>query len=157
MNSVLPYIAVTTPMSRTRAARSRYASLSRRGLPNSLTSMAPATLNRSVMVEPSSASSCMDSRVYRCSRRPTSRAGMTNTGSSTSEMTVTSQDRLNMVISTRIRVSALDTIEDSVEVMADCAPITSLFSRLTSEPVWARVKNAIGCCCTCPNTSVRRS
>ena len=63
MNSVLPYIAVTTPMSRTRAARSRNASLSSARVPNSLTSIAPATLNRSVMVEPSSALSCIDSRV----------------------------------------------------------------------------------------------
>ena len=62
-----------------------------------------------------------------------------------------------MAISTRIRVSALDTIEDRVEVMACCAPMTSLFSRLTSDPVWARVKKAIGCRWTCENTSVRRS
>ena len=32
----------------------------------------------------------------------------------------------------------------SVEVTADCAPITSLFSRLTSAPVRVRVKNATG-------------
>jgi hypothetical protein len=54
-------------------------------------------------------------------------------------------------------VSALETIEDSVEVIADWAPITSLLSRLTSDPVWARVKKAIGCRWTWLNTSVRRS
>ena len=109
------------------------------------------------MVEPIAASSCMDSRVSRCSRRPTSRAGITNAGIITSVITVTSQDRLNIAISTRIRVSTLDTIDDRVEVMACCAPMTSLFSRLTSDPVWARVKKAIGCRWTCENTSVRRS
>ena len=51
----------------------------------------------------------------------------------------------------------LDTVDTSVEVSACCAPITSLFSLLTSEPVWARVKNASGCRCTWPNTCVRRS
>ena len=35
--------------------------------------------------------------------------------------------------------------------------MTSELSRLTSEPVWARVKNAIGWRSTWPNTSVRRS
>ena len=157
MNRVDPYMAVTTPMSRTRAARPANTSLSCRGLPNSLTSIAPATLNRSVMVEPIAASSCMDSRVSRCSRRPTSRAGITNAGIIASVTTDTSQDRLNMAISTRIRVSTLDTIADRVEVMACCAPMTSLLSRLTSDPVWARVKKAIGCRWTCENTSVRRS
>ena len=37
------------------------------------------------------------------------------------------------------------------------APITSLFSRLTSAPVRVRVKNATGIRCTCPNTARRRS
>ena len=49
------------------------------------------------------------------------------------------------------------TTPDSVDVMACCAPMTSLLSLLTSDPVWARVKNAIGCRWTCLNTSVRRS
>ena len=59
--------------------------------------------------------------------------------------------------STRISCSVLDTVETRVDVSACCAPITSLFSLLTSEPVCALVKNAIGCRCTCVNTSVRRS
>ena len=37
------------------------------------------------------------------------------------------------------------------------APITSLLSRLTSAPVWVRVKNATGIRCTCSNTWRRRS
>ena len=56
----------------------------RRGPPNSLTSSAPATLNRSVIVEPISALSCIDSRVSaaacgrpagRGSRRPAAGSG----------------------------------------------------------------------------------
>jgi hypothetical protein len=78
-------------------------------------------------------------------------------GSSTRATTVTSQDRDSIAMSTSSRVRALDTTLDRVEVIACCAPMTSLLSLLTSEPVWARVKNAIGCSCTCRNTWVRRS
>ena len=93
MNSVLPYMAVVTPISLTLAARPANTRASSAGWPNSLTSIAPATLKRSVMVEPISASSCIDSRVSRCSLRPTRRAGMTKNGIITSVTTVTSQDR----------------------------------------------------------------
>jgi hypothetical protein len=61
------------------------------------------------------------------------------------------------VTSTRISCRVLDTVDTNVEVSACCAPITSLFSLLTSEPVCALVKNAIGCRWTWPNTCVRRS
>ncbi len=47
------------------------------------------------------------------------------------------------------------TTPDSVEVNACCAPITSLLSRLTSAPVWVRVKNASDIRCTCSKTRVR--
>ena len=40
---------------------------------------------------------------------------------------------------------------------ACCAPITSLFSRDTSVPVWVRVKKATGICWTWSKTRVRRS
>jgi len=49
-------------------------------LVHSLTSIAPATLKRSFIIEASVASSCIPSRVSRCSRRPTSRACNRNTG-----------------------------------------------------------------------------
>ena len=38
-------------------------------------------------------------------------------------------------------VTTLDTTEPSVPVTARWAPITSLFRRLVSAPVWVRVKN----------------
>ena len=47
-----------------------------------------------------------------------------------------------------------DTTEPSVPVTARWAPITSLFMRLTSAPVWVRVKNAIGMRCTWSNSAV---
>ena len=62
-----------------------------------------------------------------------------------------------MVIRMATRDRKFDTTEDMVDVMTCWAPMTSLLSRLTREPVWARVKNAIGCRCTCRNTWVRRS
>ena len=51
----------------------------------------------------------------------------------------------------------LETTPDRVEVNACCAPITSLFSRLTSAPVCVRVKKATGIRWTCSNTRLRRS
>ena len=49
------------------------------------------------------------------------------------------------------------TTPDRAEVNARCAPMTSLFSRLTSAPVWVRVKKATGIAWTCSNTRRRRS
>ena len=109
------------------------------------------------MVEPIAASSCIDSLVSRCSFRPTNLAGRMNSGISTSATSVTCQDSVIITISTSTSESTLATTDDSVLVRACCAPITSLFSRLTSEPVWVRVKNAIGWRWTCRKTSVRRS
>ena len=51
----------------------------------------------------------------------------------------------------------LVTTPDNADVNARCAPMTSLLSRLTSAPVWVRVKNAIGMRWTCSNTCRRRS
>ena len=52
---------------------------------------------------------------------------------------------------------ALLTTLESTDVKACCAPMTSLPRRVTSEPVWARVKKATGWRSTCEKTSVRRS
>ena len=49
-----------------------------------------------------------------------------------------------MAVSVMTRVMTLDTTVPSVPVTARWAPITSLFSRLMSAPVWVRVKNEIG-------------
>ena len=62
-----------------------------------------------------------------------------------------------MVATTSTRPMTLETTEDSVEVNACWAPITSVLSRLTSAPVWVRVKKATGIRWTCANTLVRRS
>ena len=47
-----------------------------------------------------------------------------------------------------MRLSRLEMTPDRVEVMACCAPTTSPSRRLTSDPVCARVKKAIGWRCT---------
>ena len=61
-------------------------------------------------------------------------------------------DSASIATITMVTVMTLLTTEPSVFVNACCAPMMSLFSRLTSAPVCVRVKNAIGIRCTCPNT-----
>ena len=92
-----------------------------------------------------------------CSRAPMRRAGSTNSGSITSESRVICQDSVNITAAVSARPTTLDTSPDNVEVNACCAPSTSLFSRLTSAPVWVRVKNASGIRCTWSKTAVRMS
>ncbi len=143
-----PYIACLMPMSRTLPALSEKASDSSSRRPNSLTSSAPETLKRSVIIVPMPALSCMASRVMACSLRPTQRAGSRNSGVRISAPMVICQDRNSIVAMTRTSTMTLDTTDDSVEVNACWAPTTSVLSRLTSAPVWVRVKNAIGIRCT---------
>ena len=82
------------------------------------------------------------------SRRPTRRAGSTNTGSMSSDSTVIGQDSVNMTAAVSTSWITLLTTPDSVDVNACCAPMTSLLSRLTSAPVCVRVKNCSGMRCT---------
>ena len=56
-------------------------------------------------------------------------------------------------VKTTVRTS-VSTVRN-VDVNADCAPTTSLFSRLMSDPVWVRAKKAIGSCCTWSNSDRR--
>ena len=51
----------------------------------------------------------------------------------------------------------LPTTDEKVSVKARCASITSLLRRVTSAPVWVRVKNAMGMRWMCAKTCVRRS
>ena len=63
-----------------------------------------------------------------------------------------------MTVSVTTSVMTFETTVPSVPVTACCAPITSLFSRLTAAtPVWVRVKNEIGRRCTWSNSATRRS
>ena len=70
---------------------------------------------------------------------------------------MTCQLSANMVMPTTTTLIELDTVPESVEVNARWAPMTSLFSRDTSAPVWVRVKKASDIRCTWANTLVRRS
>ena len=92
-----------------------------------------------------------------CSRLPIRRAGSTNSGSRISDSRVICQDSENMTPAVSTSPMTFETTPDSVEVNACWAPITSLFSRLTSAPVWVRVKNATGMRCTWSKTRLRRS
>jgi len=90
-------------------------------------------------------------------RFPTQRAGSTRTGRSRRETSVICHDSnaiAVIVIATPIR---LPRTEENVSVNACCASSTSLFRRLTSAPVWVRVKNAIGICWMWAKTFVRMS
>ena len=148
MKNHLFAMAIRTPMSRTRDARFENACASSSGRPKSLTSRAPATLNRSVIWVLMSALSPICSRVSACSLRPIHRAGRRNSGTSTSDTTVTCQDSANMAMSTIVTEIRLPSTPPRVEVNACCAPMTSLLSREMSAPVCARVKNATDCRCT---------
>ncbi len=71
--------------------------------------------------------------------------------------TVTSTEVLSMTISVRISATRLLTTPERVPLKACCAPMTSLFSLLTSAPVRVRVKKAMGIFWTWSKTAVRRS
>ena len=142
-------------MSRTRPARAANSALSSSGRPYSLTSIAPPTLKRSVISELISAFRSMLSRCTPARRRPRYLAGTRNSGIAASEARVSCHDRANIALSTAATLTALATSDCSTEVMAFCAPTTSVLSLLISDPVWVRVKNASGMRCTCVNAWVR--
>ena len=144
-------------MSRTRDARPLKASTSSRCRPNSLTSIAPETLNRSVICVFNAALSPICSREMSCSRTPTRRAGIMNTGNTTSDSTVSRHSSASIAPSVVTNTTTFDTTLPSVPVTAVCAPTTSLFSRLISAPVCVRVKKAIGMFCTLSNNATRKS
>ena len=65
--------------------------------------------------------------------------------------------RTSIAASVVTRTMTFDTTDPSVPVSARCAPITSLFNRLISAPVWVRVKNATGMRWTWSNSRDRMS
>ena len=82
---------------------------------------------------------------------------MMNAGSTISVRIVSRHSSTNMTVSVTTSVMTFETTVPSVPVTACCAPMTSLFSRLCSAPVWVRVKNASGMRCTWSNSATRRS
>ena len=150
-------IAVRTPIVRTRPARSANAADSSSGRPNSLMSVAPGAEKRSVICVAIVALWLAASRSSRARRVPMRRAGTTNTGSSTSASRVICQEMLSITARVSASVTRLPRTPDSVSLNARCAPMTSLFRRLTSAPVRVRVKKATGMRCTWSKTAVRRS
>jgi hypothetical protein len=90
-------------------------------------------------------------------RLPTQRAGSTNSGKRTSASSVICQLRKNIASSVTITVMALPTTDERVFVNALWASRTSLLRRLTSAPVWVRVKKATGMRWKWAKTCVRMS
>ena len=101
--------------------------------------------------------SCMLSRVRRCSFGPIRFAGMMKSGRTTSVRIVRRHSSASMNASVTITVTMFENTVPSVLVTACCAPMTSLFMRDINEPVWVRVKNDSGWCCTWSNSAVRMS
>ena len=145
------------PVSRTPAAWRSNSRSSRSSSPNSLTSIAPATLKRSVICVVIVALCCICWREIACSRRPTRRAGSTNAGSTTSASSVRRHSRAIIATSVVTSTTTLLTTLPSVLVTAFWAPITSLLSREISAPLGVRVKKATGIRCTLANRARRRS
>ena len=75
-------------------------------------------------------------------------AGMMNAGRIASVRSVSRHSSASMKASVTATEITLENTVPSVLVTACCAPITSLFIRDISEPVWVRVKNEIGRRCT---------
>lgn len=73
---------------------------------------------------------------------PTRRLIQTNSGSSSSETTVSRQSRATMATTLATTLVRLDTSEVAVEVTVDCMPPMSLAIRDCTSPVRVRVKNA---------------
>ena len=144
-------------MSRTRLARLVNWSSSRLCLPNSFTTNAPATLNRSATVLFIEALRYIPSRVMPTSLLPIRRAGMMNAGSTSSVRIVKRHSSPSITVSVTAKPMTFETTVPNVFVIACCAPMTSLFIRDISAPVWARVKNDTGWRCTWSNSAVRRS
>ena len=138
------------------AARSENASDSRAGRPNSFTSRAPETPNRSVIVAVMSALSVMRRRERAASRLARRRSRSTKIGITSSDRSVTFHDRASMAASVNTSVKRSDATL-AVAPTVCWAPSTSLDSRDMSEPVWVRVKKPIGIRWTWSKRATRRS
>ena len=125
--------------------------------PNSLTSSAPDTLSVSSIIAFISALSVICSRTVARTRRPSTRAGMRNSGSTAVASSVRRQSRRSMMINALTSVMTLVNRSTKVPVTARCAPITSLLSRDISSPVFVFVKKRSDMLCRWLNSAVRRS
>ena len=82
---------------------------------------------------------------------------MMKAGSTTRDNTVRRHSRVSIAATVVTNTTELLTAVPRVDVTALWAPITSLFRRLMSDPVWVRVKKAIGMRCTLVKSATRRS
>ncbi len=110
--------AMRTPRSRTTAALSVNWRSSSSRRPKSFSSIAPLTLNRSVIALPSAALPSICCLVRPDSRSPTHRDSRSSSGKSSRHSTVTCQLRTNIAAPTTRTLIELETVLDSVEVKA---------------------------------------
>ncbi len=146
-----------TPAHRTRSARARNRPTSLALRPNSLTSSAPDTLSVSSIMAFISALSVICSRTVARTRLPSTRAGIRNSGRTAAANSVSRQSSLSMMARALTSVITFANRSMNVPVTARCAPITSLFSRDISSPVFVFVKNRSDMLCRWLNRAVRRS
>lgn len=88
-------------------------------------------------------------RVIFLRSRPTRRLIHTNTGSRSSETTVSRQSSASIATTVAMTAVRLETSEVAVEVTVACMPPMSLAIRDWTSPVRVRVKNASGMRCSC--------
>ena len=91
------------------------------------------------------------------SRAPMALAGSKNTGSKSNATRVICQLRTNIVPNTMATTMMFPTMLENRSVNACCAPMTSLFRRLTRAPVCVREKKAMGIRWIWAKTLARRS
>lgn len=89
--------------------------------------------------------------------RPTRPVSQTNSGSMTSDSSVSCQLSTNIAISVEIRMTLLLSRVLAVSVMTVCRPPTSFWSRLWISPVRVPVKNRSDRLCRWLNSFPRRS
>jgi len=147
---------LATASSRTRLALRVNSPASSSGRPYSMASSAPDTSDRSAIIAASSPCSCISCLSSRCDRFPATLPGSTNSGITASATRLSCHDSQNMAASARTRFSSTDSASDISTPTACCVSLMSSI-RDASNPVWARVKNAIGCRRTCRNTLARSS
>jgi hypothetical protein len=85
-----------------------------------------------------------------CRRRwPTARVSQANSGSVTSDSTVSCQDSTSIATSVDSRITTLDRMVLAVSVITVCRPPTSLARRDWISPVRVAVKNRSDSDCRC--------
>ena len=145
--NVAPVTARWTPISRTGAALCLKRSTSKSLRPKSLTSSTPPMLSVSFIMAFIWALASIARRAISLRRAPNLRAARMNNGRIAMLIRVRCHSSVSMTSSTAIAWIILVMSLTMVSLMALCAPMTSLFSRLISSPtlVWVKKRRDMRC------------